>query len=426
MGKNNGLSAEKRLELLFDEGSFSELFGGSKASSVIVGVGTVLGKTVYAFSQDISVESGAAGKGYYEKIKGLYDLAYKTGNPVVAIYDSLGLKLTEAEEALKAMAEVNKRAAMLSGVVPQISVVLGTCGGSMAMSAASADLVIASKDAEIFMNSAFFGGEVKEDLSGVVAYLADTEEDAIEEARSVIDKLPSNNLTETDLYEYVNKASKETKVAASVAESLADEGSETVLFAEVDGYASLATVGGNVAVILGTPEKMTDSAAVKMTKLIKLADAYSLPVITVIGSDGIAEDEVGVLTYSTLFKAYSEATTVKINVVSGECYGAMLTCYLMGNADYNVALEGSVISPVKASAAAYALKADEMEGENEAEAIGKITLDYINESCTASKAAENGIVSAAVSSEDLKANLVSVVNMLSTKRETTPPKKHSI
>ena len=124
------LSAAQRLTALFDENSFTELFLSAK-SSVIVGKGTVLGKTVYAFSQNAENQNGAIGKGSYEKIKALYDLAYKTGDPVVGIYDSFGAKVEETEESLRAMAEIYKKIGSLSGVIPQIALVSGSCMGSM-------------------------------------------------------------------------------------------------------------------------------------------------------------------------------------------------------------------------------------------------------------------------------------------------------
>lgn len=426
MGTNKEtMSAKDRLVSLFDEGTFSELFSAGKASSVIAGVGSVLGKTVYAFSQDISVESGAAGKGYYEKVKGIYELAYKTGNPVVGVYDSLGAKLTEAADALKAMAEVNKKAAALSGVVPQISVVLGTCAGAFATSAASADILVATDDAEVFMNSAFFGADVGEDLKGVIAVKASSEADALEEVRSILDKLPSNNLSETFLYEYTNKSGLASKDAIGYAEFLADADSETPLYEDTQGYASLCTVGGNVSVVLATPEKMTDAAADKMAKVIRLADAYSLPIITVVDCDGI-EAGSSTYAYSRLFKTFAEATSPKINVVTGKAYGAFLVGYVMGSADFTIALDSAVISPVRAEAAAYALSADSMEGKNEKEALDAITADYINNFCTAAKAAENGIVTDVSSEAELKGKVIAELNLLSTKKESTLSKKHSI
>jgi acetyl-CoA carboxylase carboxyltransferase component len=419
------MSAVERLKALFDEGSFSELFAG-KNSSVVVGTGLVLGKTVYAFSQDRAFENGAVGKGYYEKVKGLYDLAYKTGNPVVGIYDSFGAKLTEAPEALKALSEVNKRAATLSGVVPQIAVVLGTCAGAFATSAASSDLVIASEDAEIFMNSAFFGEEAKEELSDVVPVKTKTEADAIEEARSIIDKLPSNNLSETALYEFVNKVTVEEKTACGYAAFLADEGSETPLYEDAGAYASLSTIGGNVVLLVATPKVMTDAAANKMTKLIKLADAYSVPVVSVVDTEGIEPSKTSTASYSALFKAIAEATTAKVNVITGSAFGAFLAGYVMSGADFTIATDSAVISPIKPSAAAYALKADEMEGKTEKEALDKITAEYIAENCTAEKAAQNGIATDVSTDAELKGKVIAALNILSTKKESTLPKKHSI
>lgn len=404
--QKKALSAEERLALLFDEGSFTELFLSSK-TSVIVGKGTVLGKTVYAFSHNTEKDNGAIGKGSYEKIKGLYDLAYKTGDPVVGIYDSFGAKITETEDSLRAMAEIYKKIGTLSGVIPQISLVLGTCVGSMALAALSADLVVATKDSDFRSRS--------------VSYKAENEEDAIETVRSILDKLPSNNLTDGDIFEWTDKTfviPNETKEYAGL---LADEMSSTPLY-EGEVIADLCTVRGVPALVLGFFGEIDKDKAAIYSRLVRLADAYSLPIITLVDKAQASVD----VQISDLYKAFSVATTPKISVVLGEAFGSVLSGYVLSGSDFTVAVENAVISAAKPASAAYLLYSDEMEGESEDEALKKITEKYISEYASASKMCENGLISFVTEPKDLKGKISAYLDVLASKKETTLPKKHSI
>ncbi len=151
----NSTPARDRLTYLFDEGTFTELDVFSKqgelTSGVITAYGYVDGSPVYAFSQDITVNNGALGENHAKKIKKVYDLAAKTGVPVVGIYDSFGAVISDGIKALSAYGELLMWASNLSGVVPQISVIAGTCASSSAMLATSADFVIMAKDSELFI-----------------------------------------------------------------------------------------------------------------------------------------------------------------------------------------------------------------------------------------------------------------------------------
>ncbi len=207
--------AWRRLNALFDAGSFTELDAFSKNSEhgceVITGYGSVAGAPVVAFSQNIEADGGAMGRAQAAKIARVYELAEKSGFPVVGIYDSNGAHLTEGLDALDAYSRLTQSVGRLSGVVPQISLVLGTCAGSGALMAASADVVIISKEAKMYLTAPSIIGGEKEGAgsalsvcqSGTAQVLAEDESEAIESARTLLSMLPSNNLADVPLYEGV-------------------------------------------------------------------------------------------------------------------------------------------------------------------------------------------------------------------------------
>ena len=190
--------ARKRLLSLFDEGTFTELDAFAKSADgeieVVAGYGSVNGVYAYAFSQDITVDGGAISVAQCAKIKKIYELAKKTGCPVIGVYDSNGMKLREGFEALNAYGEILKASTSVSGVVLQISVVAGACLGTSALMANMADVVIAVKDADFYITAP---SEVKAEESfaqGTVDILADDVNGAIASVKNLVSLLPSNNL----------------------------------------------------------------------------------------------------------------------------------------------------------------------------------------------------------------------------------------
>ena len=198
--------AKQRLISLFDEGSFLELDkfskNGSDPSSCYTAYGLVGGSPCYAFSQDISVNFGAMGRMQAKKIKRLYDLAAENGIPVVGIYDSNGAQVSEGVEALEAYSELIAAASKISGVVPTISVIAGVCIGSSAVLASLADLVIATKDATIYVNSPKLLDDKTNKVgkaqtaadNGIVNVLTETVDEAVLAVKNVFTYLPQNNL----------------------------------------------------------------------------------------------------------------------------------------------------------------------------------------------------------------------------------------
>ena len=237
-------AARKRLLSLFDEGSFTELDrfakNGDKPGEVITAYGSIAGAPAYAFSQDVSVASGAMGRVQAQKIARVYDLAAENGLPVVGIYDSHGAHLDEGADALAAYGELILKSSRLSGVVPQISLVLGACIGSAAMLASLADVTVMAKDAEFYCVSPVIAGDKTGKVgsaeaaaeSGAAHVVSADEAAALEAVKELLSLLPGNNLSVASLAEYEPAAGdpaalKTGDSAKTILEAVVDAGRRT-------------------------------------------------------------------------------------------------------------------------------------------------------------------------------------------------------
>lgn len=206
----NEAEARERLVSLFDDGVFTEIDAFAKSANgdveAVAGFGTVGGAPVYAFSQNVGVNGGAVSVAQCSKIKKIYDLAKKTGCPVVGIYDSNGMSLKEGFEGLSAYGEILKASACVSGVVPQISIVAGSALGTTALVANMADIVVAVKDADFYLTapSEVTAQDCAEE--GTVDIVADDMASAIDSVRNIITMLPSNNLSGAPIFDFEDSA----------------------------------------------------------------------------------------------------------------------------------------------------------------------------------------------------------------------------
>ena len=223
--------AHSRLVSLFDEASFTEIDAFAKSADgeveVVAGFGTVNGAPAYAFSQDVSVNGGAVTVAQCAKIKKIYELARKTGCPVVGIYDSNGMLLTEGFEALGAYGEIVKESSSVSGVVPQISVIAGTCIGTSALVANMADIVIAVKDADFYVTAPSEITVEESAKQGTVDVVCASVDEAIESAKTAVALFPSNNLCTAPIFDF-NEPSVQlsgNEDARAIIAASADEGS---------------------------------------------------------------------------------------------------------------------------------------------------------------------------------------------------------
>ena len=396
-------SAYQIITEFFDADSFCEIDAFAKSgegfAEVVAGYGTVEGMPVYAFAQNSDICGGAMSKAQAAKLRKLYSLALKTGAPVAGFYDSVGGRLTQGTELLAGTGELLRLASKLSGAVPQISVVLGTCLGTNALNAASADIVLMTEDAQLSL-----------DVTGKNA----------DAQYKLVTYLPSNNLVPAPQAEDREPDGENTKCIVS---KLVDAGSKLRLS---DAYGDnartrLARLGGQVVgVVRTTGGKLDCQSAAKAAKFVRFCDAFSIPVITFVDCAGFES----LKSAAKLSAAYAEATTVKLSVVVGEAIGSAYVA-LAGtgaNADVVYALPEAVISPVNIEAAAFILAPDAMkvpasEQQAAAEAFAQENLSAFN-------AAQNGYVDGIVPFEELRGALLSALDMLSGKRVPTVAKKH--
>ncbi|MGN0601473.1 MAG: carboxyl transferase domain-containing protein [Oscillospiraceae bacterium] len=437
-------SARTRLTYLFDEGTFSELDPYYSADSDLAGVitafGYVEGNPVYAFSQNFNVKSGAMTEVQAKKIIKVYDLAAKTGVPVVGIYDSFGADLSNGCKALNAYGELLMWASNLSGVVPQISVIAGTCAGASAMLAESADFVIATKDSELYVapNGNIENSAENAAKNGTAAIITDTDKDAVESAKNILLKLPQNNLSPVPMYEFEIPETSFGADAGSQTEAICDAKSVTELSAEYgdSSYTALGSIGGATVGIVATNKasgKLTADDCTKIARFVRTCDAYAIPVITLVDTEGFKADDSteaagAVREMTKLAHAYAEATTIKISVVTGKACGpAFIALAGKGaNADLVFATPNAVISALDPITAVEFLEHDQLKGaENLAEARKALADKYAKEQANSAVAAANGCIDNVVETAQLREELINAIEIMAGKRISRLPKKHS-
>ena len=395
-------SAYKTITEFFDADSFTEIDAFAKSgegfAEVVAGFGTVEGMPVYAFAQNSDICGGAMSKAQAAKLKKVYDLALKTGAPVVGFYDSVGGRLMQGNELLAGCGQVLNSAAAVSGAVPQISVVLGTCLGTNALHAASAE----------------YNAE-----HGIASVVAKDSAEAVAKAKELVLYLPSNNLnTAPESFE------EEPADCDCIVGSTVDGGSVYKLFDNYgkDAKVRLARLGGSVVGIVKTNGGVLScSATTKIAKFVRFCDAFSLPILTFVDCKGFES----IKSAAKAASAYAEATTVKISVVYGQAVGSgyIALAGTGANADMVYALPQAVIYAVNVEAAAFILAADAMNvpvAEQKA-----VAEKFAAENLSAFNAAQNGYVDGIVEQQDLRKTLISALDMLAGKRVPTVAKKHS-
>lgn len=417
-------SAYKTITDFFDADSFCEIDAFAKSgdgfAEVVAGFGTVEGMPVYAFAQNSDICGGAMSKAQAAKLKKLYGLALKTGAPVVGFYDSVGGRLTQGTELLAGCGEILNSAASLSGVVPQVSVILGTCLGTNALNAVSADVVIMSEKAQLSLDVTGKNADAKYNAEkGNAAVVVKDSAEAVEMAKELMTFLPSNNL---------NLAPQSFEDAPSTEGCIVGRTVDgSVKFKMFDSFGinaktRLARLGGQVVAVVSTLGKELDCAsASKIAKFVRFCDAFSIPVLTFANCKGFES----LSSAAKLASAYAEATTIKISVVTGKAIGSAYIA-LAGtgaNADVVYALPDAIISPVNIEAAAFIMTPETMKVavSEQADAAEK----FAEENLSAFNAAQNGYVDGIVEETELRNTLINALDMLAGKRVPTLSKKHS-
>ena len=467
--------ASQRIISLLDENSFVEIGAlvtarntdfnlkqeETPSDGVVTGYGVIDGNLVYVYSQDASVLGGSIGEMHAKKIVRLYDLAIKTGSPVIGLIDSAGLRLQEATDALNAFGEIYLKQVEASGVVPQITAIFGSCGGGLALIPSITDFTfMESEKAKLFVNSPnALEGNYKEKCdtssaqwqsseAGNVDVVAD-EATVYAQIRELVSLLPSNN-EDGDSYKEcsddLNRACENLDGAiedpAVIAGQIADNG----LFFEtkrdyakemVTGFIRLngATVGlvGNRTAIYDEngkvsekfDDKLTAHACEKAAEFVNFCDAFDLPVLTITNATGFGSskcDEKHVAKAAgKLVYALANATVPKVNLITGKAFGS---AYVIMNskaigADITISWPGAQIGSMDAKLAAKII----CDGKD-ADTVAKAAADYAELQNNVKSAAARGYVDEIIEAADTRKYVIGAFEMLFTKRDERPAKKH--
>ena len=437
--KSGKQTARERIAMLLDGGSFVEQSMLAQDAGVVAGSGTVDGRPVYVFAQDFAVMDGAMGAKQAKKIVKILEQARKTGTPVVAMCDSNGARVGEGAAALEAYADVFAHMARLSGVVPMIAMVLGPCVGAAAMMAKLSDVVIVSKPAGALMMAGpqVLASAMKKDIkaeelggadvavkTGAAHFACETEADAMAKARAVLGMLPANNIEDApfSVEEDMNRRLEGFEAGCDGAELI------------TQAVTALGKMAGRTVAFVYTGKGDTcDNRMKKIARFVRFADCYNIPVVSLVDSTGLklfdtVERQMAVLNAaSTLVYAYSEATTVKVTLVIGNAIGSAYVA--MGgsaNADMTYAWPGSVISPMTGEAAIQIMWKDKiMASKGDAvKAREELAAQYEAEVADGVNAAVEGLVDDVIDPADSRKMVIAALEILSSKRDSNPPKKH--
>ncbi len=482
-------TARERIELLLDEGSFEELdefvrhrstaFGMDKnrpyGDSVVTGVGTINGRQVAVFSQDFTIFGGSLGEAAGNKIIKVMDLAIATGVPLIGILDSGGARIQEGVIALGKYGEIFKRNTMASGVIPQLSIIMGPAAGGAVYSPALTDFVImVDKTSNMFVTGPdviktvtgedvgmeeLGGARTHNETSGVAHYLASDEEDAIDYARTLLSYLPENNLSESERYDQteVLEVTDEDRVLDTFIPDSANQPYDMHVIIEsiVDGHEFLevqplfapniligfARVDGqSVGIIANQPSQMAGTlnidAGEKAARFVRFCDAFSIPILTLVDVPGYLpgtdQEWAGVIRRGAkLLYAYAEATVPLVTVITRKAYGGAYI--VMGSkqlgADINLAWPTAEIAVMGGQGAVNILfrdkiKAAEEAGEDVAAVRAKLAAEYTYNVASPFLAAERGELDGIIEPSATRINVIKAMRALKSKRATLPPKKH--
>lgn len=429
---------EQILASFFDEGAYTVLFARSAVSAAF---GSANGQPVYAICQDGEAVTVAD----VDKCVKVLDMAVKTGNPVVTFYDSTGACLSEGLGVLTAQARWTEKIAQISGVVPQLAVVTGVCGVSSALAAAAADVCIAAEGCEIFFTAPFTSAAAGDKVegagsaelaakAGVAAVVAKDAAEAVATAARLVAMLPANNLSAPAMFDAAEPAAAldlNKYTAAGAAAAVVDADSAVELFGGFAKgvYTALATVAGNpVGVVATEPGALCRYSVSKAARFVRLCDAFSLPVVTLVNSEGfsasVSEDVAGAIREAArLAGTYADATTARVAVLTGKAVGPAYTA--LANADLTIAVQGCTVSAVDPKVAVTVLYKDELDAsDNIVNATAAKASAYAAESCSADAALAAGVADFAVAPAQVRSTLAAALDMLATKRTQRLPKKH--
>nr|WP_297771302.1 carboxyl transferase domain-containing protein [uncultured Butyrivibrio sp.] len=467
--------ARQRINALLDENSFVEIGAlvtarntdfnlkqeETPSDGVVTGYGVIDGNLVYVYSQDASVLGGSIGEMHAKKIVRLYELAIKTGSPVIGMIDSAGLRLQEATDALNGFGEIYLKQVEASGVVPQITAIFGACGGGLALIPSITDFTfMESEKAKLFVNSPnALEGNYKEKCDTSSAKWQATETENVDvvtdeaslyaEIRELVSILPSNN-EDGDTYQEcsddLNRACENLDGATADPSIIARQISDNGVFFEtkreyardmVTGFIRLngATVGfvGNRTAVFDEngkeaekfSDKLSAHACNKAAEFVNFCDAFDLPVLTLTNATGFGTtkcDEKHVAKAAgRLVFALANATVPKVNLITGKAFGS---AYVIMNskaigADVTISWPDAQVGTMDANLAAKIM----CDGKD-AETVSKAAAEYAALQNNVKSAAARGYVDEIVEPADTRKYVIGAFEMLFTKRDERPAKKH--
>lgn len=477
------LTARERINLLLDEGTFVELnpfiehrctdFGlenmKAPGEGVVTGYGKVNGKPVYLFAQDFTVFGGALGEMHAHKIASVMDLAAKNGTPFIGLNDSGGARIQEGVVSLDGYGQIFYRNSIYSGVIPQISVILGPCAGGAVYSPAITDFVfMVEKTSQMFITGPkvietvtgekitsedLGGAKVHSTKSGNAHFMAETEAEVLEQVRALLAFLPQNNKEKPEKAEAAGQDSDDRPDIVDVVpfdatktydvRKVIEQVVDLDTFLEVQAYfarnivVGFARIKGEVVgLVCNQPKVMAGGLDIdssdKASRFIRFCDAFNIPIITfedVTGFfPGIKQEHGGIIRHGAkILYAYSEATVPKITVITRKAYGGAyvaLNSKSIG-ADLVFAWPNAEIAVMGPQGAANIIFAREIENSENPEATRQAKIDeYRTKFANPYIAAARGMVDDVIDPRDTRIKCIQALEMLRTKQEERPWKKH--
>jgi len=483
------LTARERIEQLLDDGSFVEIdelarhrstaFGLEKrrpyGDGVVTGYGTVDGRQVCVFAQDFTVFGGSLGEVYGEKICKVMDLAVDTGSPLVGINEGAGARIQEGVVSLGLYGEIFRRNVHASGVVPQISLIMGACAGGHVYSPAITDFtVMVDQTSHMFITGPdviktvtgedvtfeeLGGARTHNTKSGNAHYLATDEADALDYVKALLSYLPSNNLEHPPVYpeSAVDNAALEVNDDDRVLDTLVPDSANT----PYDMHIAITTVldegafcevhplfaanmivgfgrveGHSVGVVANQPSQLAGTldidASEKAARFVRTCDAFNVPVLTFVDVPGFLpgtdQEWDGIIRRGAkLIYAYAEATVPLVTVITRKAYGGAYD--VMGSkhlgADMNIAWPTAQIAVMGAQGAVNILYRAQLKEADDPDARrAELVTEYEDTLANPYVAAERGYVDAVIRPHETRIEIVRALRLLRTKRATLPPKKH--
>ncbi len=481
--KDGKLTARERVELLLDRGSFTELdkfvthratdFGMADkkipGDGVVTGYGTIDGRQVFVFAQDFTVFGGSLSGAYAQKICKVMDLATRVGAPIIGLNDSGGARIQEGVESLAGYADIFLRNTLASGVVPQLSLILGPCAGGAVYSPAITDFILMTKAAsymfitgpdviktvthEDVTKEALGGALAHNQKSGVAHFAADTEQAAIALTRQLLGYLPSNNAEDPPAQPSEDDPSREEAALATLVPinpnkpydirdviKLVVDGKHffevqehfakniVVGFARLNGR-SVGIVGNNPAVLAGC---LDIDASVKAARFVRFCDCFNIPLVTFVDVPGFLpgtnQEWGGIIKHGAkLLYAYAEATVPKVTIITRKAYGGAYDVMASKHirADVNFAYPTAEIAVMGPEGAVNIIFRKEIEQAKDPVAEkSRLVAEYREKFANPFKAAELGYIDEVIRPEQTRLKVIRALEMLTDKRQENPPRKH--